>query len=118
MKPVIYRAQDWPTVRKWMVQEFGLSACSNCHKQVFGFNIRFHEEWVKDPNYAPPSAKQLAASEKFDHTDINQLLDFDRYQPKGWYEGKIKEHTVRLDFDNEDDKTMWVLRSPVAPKEL
>ena len=37
---------------------------------------------------------------------------------EGWFEGKYQDHTIRLDFDDEDERNMWLLRSPVPPREF
>jgi hypothetical protein len=64
-------------------------------KEVLGFTVRDHREYVKDPNY------------------VSRPQDKDEWfymEPGGWFEGKMPEHTVRLDFYNEQKRTMFLLK--------
>ena len=63
-------------------------------KEVLGFTVREHREYVKDPNYVRPPE---------DGEWFNIV-------PIGWYEGKNSEHTIRLDFYNEQKRTMFLLK--------
>jgi len=65
-------------------------------KTVLGFTVRDHREYVKDPDYVKPPEDQ--DSEWY---PIIQL---------GWYEGKTSQHTVRLDFYDEQKRTMFLLK--------
>ena len=104
MRAVVYYPQDWETVKKWLLTEFGLTNCFAWNlKQNFGFTVREHQEYVKDPNYVKP-----------DPSDAFAFLVADQ----GWFEGKRHERTIRLDFDDEDERNMWLLRTPVPPKEF
>ena len=104
MRAVVYTTGDWEKVKKWLLSEFGLTNCFAWNlKQNFGFTVREHNEWVKNPEY-----KKSDSSDMFLHLTSGQ----------GWYEGKYHEHTIRLDFDDEDERNMWLLRSPVPPKEF
>ena len=80
---------------------------SNCFawnlKNNFGFTVREHSEWVKNPEYRKPDPNDM-----FLHLTANE----------GWFEGKYQDHTIRLDFDDEDERNMWLLRSPVPPREF
>ena len=60
-------------------------------KQVLGFTVREHNEWVKiDPQ--PDGPEWLDTSQE------------------GWYRDKRHEHSIRLDFYNERKYTMFLLK--------
>jgi hypothetical protein len=64
-------------------------------KAVLGFTVRAHQEYVKDPDYVRrPQDKD----------------DWFYMEPGGWYEGKQHVTTVRLDFYDEQKRTMFLLR--------
>lgn len=106
MKAVVYTHGDWDTVKRWLLKEYGVTACFAWNlKETFGFTVRMHEEWVKDP---PRKTEP----------DPNDMFAYLVSSGEGWFKDKHKEHTVRLDFDDEDAKTMWLLRSPVPPKDF
>lgn len=64
-------------------------------KDVLGFTVRDHREYVKDPNYVrPPQDKD----------------DWSYLEPAGWFEGKLNVHTVRLDFYDDQKRTMFLLK--------
>lgn len=64
-------------------------------KTVLGFTVRDHREYVKDSTYV-------------------KLADNDWSNPfaggDSWYEGKTNVHTVRLDFYDEQKRTMFLLK--------
>jgi hypothetical protein len=64
-------------------------------KVVLGFTVRDHREYVKDSTYV-------------------KLADDDWSNPfaggDSWYEGKTNVHTVRLDFYDEQKRTMFLLK--------
>ena len=62
-------------------------------KEVLGFTVRDHREYVKDPNYV-----KLPSTGEWHDLEL------------GWYEGKTNVHTVRLDFYDEQKRTMFLLR--------
>jgi hypothetical protein len=104
MRAVVYTPADWEKVKKWLLSEFGLSNCFAWNlKENFGFTVREYSEWVKSPSYVKPDPNDM-----FAHLMADQ----------GWFEGKYKEFTIRLDFDDEDERNMWLLRTPVPPKEF
>lgn len=106
MRAVVYTPSDWDIVKRWLLQEYGVTACFAWNlKETFGFTVRMHEEWVKETKKT-----EIDPNDMFAHLILSS--------GQGWFEGKYKEHTVRLDFDDEDVKTMWLLRSPVPPKEF
>jgi hypothetical protein len=63
-------------------------------KEVLGFTVRDHREYVKDPDY------------------VRRPQDDEWYnmEPAGWFEGKTNVHTVRLDFYDEQKRTMFLLK--------
>ena len=63
-------------------------------KNVLGFTVRDHREYVKDPNYVRP----------LDDSDWFPVLEL------GWFEGKTSQHTVRLDFYDDQKRTMFLLK--------
>lgn len=63
-------------------------------KEVLGFTVRNHEEWVK-------------VEDAKDHDPDNDWLHLDM---GGWYSGKTHEYTVRLDFYDEAKRTMFLLK--------
>ena len=63
-------------------------------KEVLGFTVRDHREYVKDPNYIRPPQD----GEWF---NLVQL---------GWFEGKTNVHTVRLDFYDDQKRTVFLLK--------
>jgi hypothetical protein len=63
-------------------------------KEVLGFTVRDHREYIKDPNYI-----KLPDDGEWFNMHI-----------EGWYEGKKSEHTVRLDFYDEQKRTMFLLK--------
>ena len=64
-------------------------------KDVLGFTVRDHREYVKDSDYiSRPQDKD----------------DWSYMEPAGWFEGKRHEHTVRLDFYDDQKRTMFLLK--------
>jgi hypothetical protein len=63
-------------------------------KEVLGFTVRDHREYIKDPNYI-----KLPDDGEWFNMHI-----------EGWYEGKTSQHTVRLDFYDEQKRTMFLLK--------
>jgi hypothetical protein len=64
-------------------------------KEVLGFTVRDHREYVKDPDY------------------VSRPQDKDEWfymEPSGWFEGKMNVRTIRLDFYDEQKRTMFLLR--------
>jgi hypothetical protein len=64
-------------------------------KAVLGFTVRAHQEYVKDPDY------------------VRRPQDDDEWfnlGTSGWYEGKKHMTTVRLDFYDEQKRTMFLLK--------
>lgn len=97
-KPVIMTPSQWNVVLERIKQREKPSVYLSREKMkdVLGFTVRDHREYVKDPDYvkSPPDQD----SEWY---PIIQL---------GWYEGKTSQHTVRLDFYDEQKRTMFLLK--------
>ena len=97
-KPVVMTPRQWNSVLERIKQREKPSVYLSRAKMktVLGFTVRDHREYVKDPDYVKPPADQ--DSEWY---PIIQL---------GWYEGKTSQHTVRLDFYDEQKRTMFLLK--------
>ena len=97
-KPVVMTPRQWNSVLERIKQREKPSVYLSRAKMktVLGFTVRDHREYVKDPDYAKPPEDQ--DSEWY---PIIQL---------GWYEGKTSQHTVRLDFYDEQKRTMFLLK--------
>jgi hypothetical protein len=94
-KPVIMTPEQWCSVLGMIKQREKPSVylSRNKMKDVLGFTVRDHREYMKDPEYV----KQPLTGEWHD-------LEL------GWYEGKMNVHTVRLDFYDEQKRTMFLLK--------
>ena len=64
-------------------------------KAVLGFTVREHQEYVKDLDYVKRPQ------------DDNEWFNM---EPGGWYEGKKHITTIRLDFYDEQKRTMFLLK--------
>jgi hypothetical protein len=97
-KPVVMTPRQWNSVLERIKQREKPSVYLSRAKMktVLGFTVRDHREYVKDPDYVKPPEDQ--DSEWY---PIIQL---------GWYEGKTSQHTVRLDFYDEQKRTMFLLK--------
>jgi hypothetical protein len=96
MKPVVMSPSEWESVLDKIKQREKPSVYLSRTKMktVLGFTVRDHREYVKDPEYVRPP----------DDGQWFNIIDL------GWYEGKRSEHTVRLDFYNEEKRTMFLLK--------
>ena len=96
-KPVVMSPSQWDTVLDRIKQREKPSVYLSREKmkEVLGFTVRDHREYVKDPDY-------VRQSEDKD--------DWSYMEPAGWFEGKMNVHTVRLDFYDEQKRTMFLLR--------
>ena len=64
-------------------------------KETLGFTVRDYREYVKDPDY------------------VSRPQDKDEWfymEPSGWFDGKMNVRTIRLDFYDEQKRTMFLLR--------
>ncbi len=96
-KPVVMSPEQWGTVLEHIKQREKPSVYLSREKmkEVLGFTMRDHREYVKDPNYVRlPQDKD----------------DWYYMEPAGWFEGKTNVHTVRLDFYDEQKRTMFLLK--------
>ena len=95
-KPVVMLPEQWANVLAMIKQREKPSVylSRNKMKDVLGFTVRDHREYVKDPDYVRPPE---------DGEWFNIV-------PMGWYEGKMNVHTVRLDFYDEQKRTMFLLK--------
>ena len=95
-KPIVMSPEQWSSVLKMIKQREKPSVylSRNKMKDVLGFTVRDHREYVKDDNYVRPP---------LDGEWFNAV-------PMGWYEGKTNVHTVRLDFYDEQKRTMFLLK--------
>ena len=95
-KPVILEPADWQTILEKIKKKEKPSVYLSREKMkaVLGFTVRDHREYVKDPNYVRP----------LDDSDWFPVLEL------GWFEGKKSEHTVRLDFYDDQKRTMFLLK--------
>jgi hypothetical protein len=63
-------------------------------KEVLGFTVRDHREYVKAADYVRRAQED----------------EWYNMEPNGWFEGKTNVHTVRLDFYDEQKRTMFLLK--------
>jgi hypothetical protein len=96
MKPIVMLPEQWSCLLEKIKQKEKPSVYLSRSKmrEVLGFTVRDHREYVKDTNYV----KLPDGGEWFN------------MQGSGWYEGKVHEHTVRLDFYDEKKRTMFLLK--------
>jgi hypothetical protein len=96
-KPIVMSPDQWLTILYRIKQREKPSVYLSRErmKAVLGFTVRDHREYVKDLDYV-------------------KLADDDWSNPfaggDSWYEGKTNVHTVRLDFYDEQKRTMFLLR--------
>ena len=95
-KPIVMTPSQWSSVLERIRQREKPSVYLSREKMkaVLGFTVRDHREYVKDPNYVRP----------LDNSDWFPVLEL------GWYEGKNAQHTVRLDFYDDQKRTMFLLK--------
>lgn len=96
MKPVTMEPQQWAAIFERIKQKEKPSVylSRTKMKEVLGFTVRDHREYVKDPNYVK-------------RPDDGEWYNM---EPAGWFEGKTSVHTVRLDFYDEQKRTMFLLK--------
>jgi hypothetical protein len=96
-KPIVMSPGAWDDILEKIKsrEKPSVYLCRNKMKTVLGFTVRDHREYVKDLDY------------------VRRPQDKDEWfymEPAGWFEGKINVHTVRLDFYDEQKRTMFLLR--------
>ena len=95
-KPVVMTPSQWSSVFERIKQREKPSVYLSKEKMkdILGFTVRDHREYVKDDNYVRPP----------EGGEWYPVLEL------GWYEGKTSHHTVRLDFYDEQKRTMFLLK--------
>jgi hypothetical protein len=95
-KPVVMSPDQWLTILYRIKQQEKPSVYLSREKmkETLGFTVRDHREYVKDPNYVRPAV----GGEWYPVLEL------------GWYEGKTSQHTVRLDFYDDQKRTMFLLK--------
>jgi hypothetical protein len=95
-KPVVMSPEQWGTVLEHIKQREKPSVYLSREKMktILGFTVRDHREYVKDADYIKPSQD----------SEWYPVLEL------GWYEGKTNIHTVRLDFYDDQKRTMFLLK--------
>ena len=96
-KPVVMSSDQWAAILDRIKQREKPSVylSRSRMKEVLGFTVRDHREYVKDLDY------------------VRRPQDKDEWfymEPAGWFEGKMNVHTIRLDFYDEQKRTMFLLR--------
>ena len=95
-KPIVMSPDQWLTILYRIKQREKPSVYLSREKmkETLGFTVRDHREYVKDPDY------------------VKRPNDGEWYnmEPAGWFEGKMNVHTVRLDFYDEQKRTMFLLK--------
>lgn len=97
MKPIVMTPGEWDKILEKIKsrEKPSVYLSRTKMKAVLGFTVRDHREYVKDPDY------------------VSRPQDRDEWfymEPAGWVEGKMNVHTVRLDFYDEEKRTMFLLR--------
>jgi hypothetical protein len=95
-KPIVMSPEAWDSILEKIKSREKPSVYLSREKMkaVLGFTVRAHREYIKDPDYV----KQLSTGEWYDTGDL------------GWFEGKMNVHTIRLDFYDDQKRTMFLLR--------
>ena len=95
MRPVILTVEQWRHIRKELQEEYPKTVfmIRDKMKQVLGFTVREHNEWVDDKV-----------------SDDKDGFDLFSVQQDGWYKGKRHEFSIRLDFYSERKRTMFLLK--------
>jgi hypothetical protein len=95
-KPIVMTPGQWQVVLGRIKQREKPSAylSRTKMKDVLGFTVRDHIEYVKDPDYVKPSQD----------SEWYPVLEL------GWFEGKMSVNTVRLDFYDDQKRTMFLLK--------
>ena len=96
-KPIVMSSDQWNTILDRIKQREKPSVylSRSRMKAVLGFTVRDHREYVTDQDY------------------VRRPQDKDEWfnmEPAGWFEGKINVHTIRLDFYDDQKRTMFLLR--------
>jgi hypothetical protein len=95
-KPVVMSPEQWNSILDRIKQREKPSVylSRSKMKEVLGFTVRDYREYVKDPDYVK-------------RPDNGEWYNM---EAAGWFEGKINVHTVRLDFYDDQKRTMFLLK--------
>ena len=95
-KPIVMSPGQWDSVLDRIKQREKPSVylSRSKMKEVLGFTVRDYREYVKDPDYVK-------------RPDNGEWYNM---EAAGWFEGKINVRTVRLDFYDDQKRTMFLLR--------
>jgi len=95
-KPIVMLPEQWDSILERIKQREKPSVylSRSKMKETLGFTVRDYREYVKDPDY------------------VSRPDDGEWYnmEPSGWFEGKMNVRTIRLDFYDEQKRTMFLLR--------
>ena len=95
-KPVVMSPEQWNSIldRIKRREKPSVYLSRSKMKEVLGFTVRDYREYVKDPDYVK-------------RPDNGEWYNM---EAAGWFEGKINVRTVRLDFYDDQKRTMFLLR--------
>jgi hypothetical protein len=95
-KPIVMFPEQWDSILERIKQREKPSVylSRSKMKEVLGFTVRDYREYVKDPDYVK-------------RPDDGEWYNM---EPAGWFEGKMNVRTIRLDFYDEQKRTMFLLR--------
>ena len=95
-KPIVMSPEQWNAILDRIKQREKPSVylSRSKMKEVLGFTVRDYREYVKDPDYVK-------------RPDNGEWYNM---EAAGWFEGKINVRTVRLDFYDDQKRTMFLLR--------
>ena len=95
-KPVVMSPEQWNSILDRIKgrEKPSVYLSRSKMKEVLGFTVRDYREYVKDPDYVK-------------RPDNGEWYNM---EAAGWFEGKINVRTVRLDFYDDQKRTMFLLR--------
>ena len=95
-KPIVMLPEQWDSILSRIKQREKPSVylSRSKMKETLGFTVRDYREYVKDPDYV----------KRPDNGEWYYM------EPAGWFEGKISVRSVRLDFYDDQKRTMFLLR--------
>ena len=95
-KPIVMTPDQWNSILDRIKQREKPSVylSRSKMKEVLGFTVRDYREYVKDPDYVK-------------RPDDGEWYNM---EAAGWFEGKMNVHTVRLDFYDDQKRTMFLLK--------
>lgn len=92
-KPIVMTPMQWARVFEKIkkLEKPSTYLSRSKMREVLGFTNRNHEEWVKVD------------------TSNRQRSDWD-IDAEGWFKDRVQEHSVHLDFYDEQKRTMFLLK--------